>query len=258
MYPKQKRFRLIHVWLALVWLWSAVALATSTEIRINLSPEAQAMLKQADPARKKQLDKAVEIGSAFIQRYLDGRAYDLDPEIYSKWEKDTGLLMTMGAKEFDEKTKAETSDWPTFNIIGTNYPPDSTGQWLACSTVELETIGHDIGNIHLTFRTQKIGYMVHTSYIPGGSIDFVAVKDAGYHSVYLTLDLNNRISSVQFSEKLMVHDYQSSVLGLQGFINDPEVWLRIGDTKETLEAAVRIKRRIIQNLNRTAAEICSH
>lgn len=251
--------RVSHIWVALAWLWCAIAsAATSAPIQITLAPEVQVILQQTEPARKRQIDKAIKVGNAFIQRYLDGRAYNLDPEIYKEWEQDTGRLMTMSAKEFDEVTQAETSDWPPFEISDPKYPPQSIVRWQVCPAAVLEAIDSHGEKTFLAFRTKKMGYSVSSVYVPGGTVDFVADKDAGFHTVHLTVESHSRISSVRSSEKLMVYDYQRLVSGLQQFIRKPSARARIGDTKERLEAAARNKSRIVRDIENTAAAVCSN
>lgn len=240
------------VWLVLPLLWCAFARAGDlVPIQVNILPGVSATLQQADPERRKRLEKAVKVGDAFVRRYMDQRAYDLDPERYDGWAADTGLLMAMGAETFQQMSQT----WWDFDIKDDRYPPQSTGKWQACPTASL--VGLDVidGKVLLTYRATKIGYVV-SNQSALWAMDFVVPEDQEVHEVQLTVEPNHRISMARPSEESVPIDFRMTVQGLKSFIQEPSRWKRIGDSKKATQEAVMRKRHVIDAIGRTATQVC--
>jgi len=241
-----------HVWVALAWAWCTLAWAGAIEpIQITLAPDVQAALQRADLTQKKRLENAIQVGDAFIRQYLDGSAYSFDPG-YADWSKHTGPLMAMSGEQF-ERMFDEWANKPAFDINDDKYPPRSVGVWLVCPAVPLAMADITGDKTMLTYRAQKIGYVVSSVHVPG-EVGFVTARDGGVHEIRLTLEPTHLISMIQLSELTAPMDYRLAILGMNNFVRKP--FFRIGDTKEAVQAAVVRGHQIIRDIDRAAANSC--
>lgn len=186
-------------WVALAWLWCALAQAGVPEpVQITLTPEVQAVLQQIEPEQKKHLERAIRVGNLFIRQHFDGSAYAFD-QGYVKWSKHTGHLLSMPRQEFEEGYY-RASDYLENGQSGLQF-------LTVCPQLDLSAIRLQGNIITLSYLAIVIGEEV--TLLNGREMSFSDSKNGGQYFVFITIGTDYRIGPINHGDTIG-RDYRNT------------------------------------------------
>lgn len=230
--------------IVLVWVMlflSQSAIAADAPVEITLSAQVQDLLKNAPPARKRELQKAILAGNKVITRFLDRSIFIED----DKWAERTGSLLGMTGLAFNQMT----------------YEWDGGSPFLVCPNVRLiELLETENGEVAVSYQSMVLGLLIfeHSTDLK----HYSAVRKGELHQMKLYLNANHKLVNAIPQDQITPTSYKISISTLKSarVRQLKPNWFRQNmyqdDTPARVQARVASYDKAIKDMDQAAAEVC--
>lgn len=235
---------IVFVW-AMLFL-SQPTIAADAPVEIILSAQVRDMLKNAPPARKQKLQKAILAGNKVITRFLDSSIF-IDDE---KWPERTGSLLGINALTFLQMTYEWAGGDPSF---------------LVCPNVRLiELLETENGEMAISYQSMGLGLLTSETSKSGSPYakHYSAVRKGELHQMKLRLNANHKLVNAIPQDQITPTSYKTSISTLKSarVSQLKPNWFRKNmyqdDTPARVQARVASYDQAIKDMDQAASEVC--
>lgn len=222
-------------------------LSKDVPITVTVTVEAEDQISKLSPPEKMRIEKAIKVGTAFMQPYLDGLVCDTQNQY---WTEEVGSLVAMDDYNWNEKfCSQEAAYWNGWN---------QKDRPQVCSHASLISLQLENGDVTMAYQFIQLGTLSNDSV---GPKEFKSHGTGNAKTIIVAVGSDDRIYNItpkgwpdEITYERSLHEMQLDVADMENFLKHP-----VPIVGKTL-ASVKIKhdryKKLIKQIEQQAAQVC--
>lgn len=215
----------------------------------EISPNVKVEMNKATHDEFKRAEKALKIGEQFMQRHLDGSAYEFN-EDYASWgvAYDLEDILDMSAEQWARETEKWGGGREKLNEARTGK-----SGWLVCPNVAIYRLQRTERGISVFYRTMFVGYLNFRASI-GQPESFRDDRNGQPYEVRLDINDEWKIVRVVPYNDIVPKRFTWAYWDMSGFARNPT---RVPGQSDSYVAATAAKFERLSKELEQAAQVCT-
>lgn len=213
-------------------------------ITVTIASSVQEQISKLPAEEKKRADKALKVGAAFMQQYLDGLVCDTENQF---WDEEVGGLVAKDSYNWGEVfCGQETANW------------NQKDRPQVCSQSSLIALQFEKGGVSLKYQTVQLGTL---SYESSGPHEFKPQGSGKTRQLIMMINADNRVSDItpkgwpdEIAYGRSLNDMKFDVANTEKFLIHPTPI--VGETMASIKVKYDRYKKLIEQIEQQAAQEC--